>query len=163
MQSTSPRTASRARGLPVTRPTLPSGLSSATSDSSIFTALARRSNSARELPKSRSTKSNSQFGRSLSPWRCSRALPPLPSRLRRSASSPRHRSKRDQPAGLSQPPACGGSDVSSSPTSAVRLHNAHAVLRAGDGVQDRLAVHLDESLDLGARPPTVDVERSEER
>src|SRR5262249_54919675 len=41
---------------------------------------------------------------------------------------------------------------------AVGLHNAHAVLRAGDGVQDRLAAHLDESLDLGARPAAVDVE-----
>src|SRR5262245_53156811 len=40
---------------------------------------------------------------------------------------------------------------------AVGPHNAHAVLRAGDGVQDRLAAHLDESLDLGARPAAVDV------
>jgi hypothetical protein len=41
---------------------------------------------------------------------------------------------------------------------AVRLYDADAVLRAGNGIQDRLAAHLDESLDLGAGPAAVDVE-----
>jgi hypothetical protein len=36
---------------------------------------------------------------------------------------------------------------------AVRLYDADAVLRDGNGIQDRLAAHLDESLDLSPIPP----------
>src|SRR5262249_39329078 len=41
---------------------------------------------------------------------------------------------------------------------AVRLHDTYAVLSAGDRVQDRLASHLDQVLDLGARLAAIDVE-----